>query len=231
MKRIVLIIGLALLGAPLLASAGRVFVGVGVGVGYPYGYGYGPYYSPYYYPYYPYYYAPPEVVYQPPVATVTQPPAAYWYYCPPAKAYFPYVKECPVSWEAVPAAKAPPRQAAAAPAPSGRVTYTLGDVLFETAKSDLEPAATATLDGLVASLNKEPNSHIVIEGYTDNAGKRDYNRELSQRRADAVMQYLIAHGIAADRLTAVGKGESSPVASNATADGRRQNRRVNIVVG
>jgi outer membrane protein OmpA-like peptidoglycan-associated protein len=226
MKRTVLIIGLALLGLPLLASA-RVFVGVGVGVGYPYYYG-----SPYYYPYYPsYYYAPPPVVYEPPVVTVQQPPAAYWYYCPPAKAYFPYVRDCPSGWEAVPAAHAPPRQAAAPEAPSGRVTYTLGDVLFQTAKSDLEPAATTTLDGLVASLNKDPSSHITIEGYTDNAGKPEYNRELSQRRADAVMQYLIAHGIAPDRLNAVGKGESSPVASNATAQGRRQNRRVNIVVG
>ena len=231
MKRIVLVIGLALLGAPLLASAGRVFVGVGVGVGYPY-YG-APYYYQPYYPYYPpYYYAPPTVVYEPPAATVTQPPATYWYYCPPAKAYYPYVKECPVGWEAVPA-KAAPKQAAEtpAPAPSGKVTYTLGDVLFASGKSDLEPAATATLDGLVASLNKDPNSHIVIEGYTDNAGKPDYNRELSQRRADAVMQYLVAHGIAADRVTAVGKGEDSPVSSNATADGRRKNRRVNIVVG
>jgi outer membrane protein OmpA-like peptidoglycan-associated protein len=227
MKRIVLMIGLALLGAPLLASAARVYVGVGVG--YPY-YGYG------YYPYYPgYYYAPPEVVYQPPVVTVTQAPAAYWYYCPPARAYFPYVQVCPSGWEAVPATKAPPRQAGAPPVqaqmPAGKVTYTLGDVLFQTAKSDLEPAAVATLDGLIASLGKDPGSHIVIEGYTDSAGKPAYNRDLSQRRADAVMQYLIAHGIAADRLTAVGKGESSPVASNATADGRRQNRRVNIVVG
>lgn len=228
MKRIILMTGLALLGAPLLASAGRVVVGVGVGVGYPY------YYSPYYYPYYPsYYYAPPPVVYQPPVVTVTQAPAAYWYYCPPARAYFPYVRECPTGWEAVPSARAQPREAGAAPAPmpSGKVTYTLGDVLFHTAKSDLEPAAVTTLDGLVASLNREPGSHIVIEGYTDSAGKPAYNRDLSQRRADAVMQYLIAHGIAADRLTAVGKGESSPVASNATAEGRRQNRRVNVVVG
>lgn len=229
MKRIVLMIGLALLGAPLLASAGRVYVGVGVG--YPYYPGYA--YYPGYYP--GYYYAPPEVVYQPPVVTVTQAPAAYWYYCPPARAYFPYVQACPTGWEAVPAARAQPQQAgtppAQAPMPAGKVTYTLGDVLFQTAKSDLEPAAVSTLDGLIASLNKEPNSRIVIEGYTDSAGKPAYNRDLSQRRADAVMQYLIAHGIAADRLTAVGKGESSPVASNATAEGRRQNRRVNIIVG
>jgi outer membrane protein OmpA-like peptidoglycan-associated protein len=228
MKRIVLILGLAVLGMPLLASAGRVFVGVGVGVGYPYYYGY-PYGG---YPYYPaYYYAPPPVVYAPPAVTVSAPPAAYWYYCPPAKAYFPYVRECPVGWEAVPSSKPLPREAAAVPAPSGKVTYTLGDVLFHTAQSDLEPSATATLDGLVESLNKDPSRHIVIEGYTDNVGKPGANRELSQRRADAVMQYLIAHGIAADRLTAVGKGESSPVASNGTAEGRRQNRRVNIVLG
>ena len=230
LKRSSLVIALGLLGLPLMASAGRVVVGVGVGVGWPY-YGYGPgYYSPYYYgP--SYYYYPPPVVYAPPAVTVEQAPAAYWYYCPPARAYFPYVRECPVGWLAV-AATARPHAAAQPPvqAPTGQVTYSLGDVLFATGKSDLRPAATGTLDTLLASISKEPERSIVVEGHTDSVGKAAANRELSQRRADAVMQYLIAHGIAPQRITAIGKGEEHPVDSNATADGRRHNRRVDVIL-
>jgi outer membrane protein OmpA-like peptidoglycan-associated protein len=103
-------------------------------------------------------------------------------------------------------------------------------VSFRRGSSDLEPAAMATLDQLAASLAKDPGRSIVVEGYTDNSGSKDKNLELSQRRADAVMQYLIAHGVPAASISAVGKGDAAPVASNASATGRQQNRRVNIVV-
>jgi outer membrane protein OmpA-like peptidoglycan-associated protein len=220
------VLALALLGMPLAASAARVYVGVGpyYGWGWP-GYYYPGYYGPGYYP-------PPAVVYAPPAVTVQQAPAAYWYYCPPARAYFPYVRECPTGWQAVPAVAQPHAAAAppAAPAPAGRVTYSLGDVLFATGKSQLQPAALGTLDALLASISKEPNRHISVEGHTDSVGSASSNLSLSQRRADAVMQYLIAHGIAPQRISASGKGEANPVDSNATAEGRQHNRRVDVVV-
>jgi outer membrane protein OmpA-like peptidoglycan-associated protein len=238
LKRCIPLIALVLFGMPLLAAAGRVGIGVGINVGGP-GYYYGGpgyYYPGYYQPYYygpSYYYPPPAVVYAPPEVTVQQAPAAYWYYCPAAKAYFPYVRECPYGWQAVPARASQPRTAEQQPmqAPAGKVTYSLGDVLFATGQSDLQPAATSTLDTLLASINQEPDRTIVVEGHTDSVGKASANRALSQRRADAVMQYLIAHGVAPQRITAVGKGEEHPRDSNATAAGRQHNRRVDIIVG
>jgi outer membrane protein OmpA-like peptidoglycan-associated protein len=233
-----LITGLALLllGMPLAASAARLVIGVG-----------GPYYGGwyggpgYYYPgpyYYPSYYYPPATVYAPPAVTVEQAPATYWYYCPPARAYFPYVHDCPTGWQAVPASAQPARAAAApaapvapAPAPAGRVTYSLGDVLFATGKSDLQPAALSTLDSVLAAISKEPKRSIVVEGHTDSVGSASANLELSQRRADAVMQYLVAHGIAPQRIKADGRGEANPVDTNATAEGRQHNRRVDVIVG
>jgi outer membrane protein OmpA-like peptidoglycan-associated protein len=226
----VAIVALVMLGMPLAASA-RVYVGVGVGP--YYGWGYPGYYYPGAYYYGPnYYYYPPARVYAPPVVTVEQAPAAYWYYCPPAKAYFPYVRECPTGWQAVPAVAQPHAAAAppAAPAPAGKVTYSLGDVLFATGKSDLQPAALATLDTVLASIGKEQNRRILVEGHTDSVGSVASNLQLSQRRADAVMQYLIAHGIAPQRISASGMGEANPIDTNATAAGRQHNRRVDVIV-
>ncbi|MDB5986374.1 MAG: hypothetical protein JWR16_1427 [Nevskia sp.] len=227
------LIGALMLLAPLAAAA-HTRVGVGIGIGVP-----GPYYgSPgYYYPppayYYgpSYYYPPPEVRYEAPPVIVQQAPAAFWYYCPPARAYFPYVKECPSGWQAVAAQQQPAStHLQAAPAPAGRVTYRLGDVLFATGQSELQAGAMGTLDSLLASINKEPNRRIVIEGHTDATGRGADNLGLSQRRADAVKQYLVAHGVPPNRITAVGRGEAGPIASNATVDGRQQNRRVDIIV-
>ena len=239
LKRGIPLIALVLFGMPPLAAAGRVGIGVGINVGGP-GYYYGGpgyyypgYYQPYYYGPSYYYYPPPAVVYAPPEVTVEQAPAAYWYYCPAAKAYFPYVRECAYGWQAVPARASQPRAAEQQPmqAPTGKVTYSLGDVLFATGKSDLQPAATGTLDTLLASINQEPDRNIVVEGHTDSTGSAAANRALSQRRADAVMQYLIAHGVAPQRISAVGKGGEHPRDSNATAAGREHNRRVDIIVG
>lgn len=107
---------------------------------------------------------------------------------------------------------------------------TLGDVLFETGKSDLKANAHANLSKLVAVLNQQPDRSLVIEGHTDSVGSEDFNQALSQRRADSVKAFLIGQGVAANRITAVGKGESSPVASNDTSQGRQLNRRVEIVI-
>lgn len=110
------------------------------------------------------------------------------------------------------------------------IVLTLGDVLFATGKSELQPGATANLDRLVAFLGKYSDRTVMIEGYTDNVGEADYNQDLSLRRADAVRSYLTNQGVASPRLTTQGKGESSPVAGNDSAAGRQQNRRVEVII-
>jgi OOP family OmpA-OmpF porin len=82
----------------------------------------------------------------------------------------------------------------------------------------------------VEALKAEGGVAVIVEGHTDSVGSDAYNKKLSLRRADAVRQYLVKHGIPADRITAEGFGESSPVASNDTEDGRAQNRRVELRV-
>jgi outer membrane protein OmpA-like peptidoglycan-associated protein len=106
---------------------------------------------------------------------------------------------------------------------------TISDVLFTTAKWDIKPGAAKNLDQLVALLKKYPNLTVFVEGHTDSVGKDDYNQGLSERRAGAVKDLLVARGVSSSRITAVGHGESLPVADNKTAAGRQQNRRVEIV--
>jgi outer membrane protein OmpA-like peptidoglycan-associated protein len=110
------------------------------------------------------------------------------------------------------------------------LVLTLGDVLFATGRSDLKVGATSKLNQLVTFLNNYPTRTVTIEGYTDNVGGDDYNLGLSQRRADSVKSYLTVQGIASARLSADGRGESSPVAGNDSAAGRQQNRRVEVII-
>ena len=110
------------------------------------------------------------------------------------------------------------------------LVLTLGDVLFETAKADLKAGAVADLDQLATFLSKYPDRSVVIEGHTDSVGGEDYNLGLSQRRAESVRAYLMRHGVDPSRVTTQGMGESVPVATNETAGGRQQNRRVEIIV-
>jgi outer membrane protein OmpA-like peptidoglycan-associated protein len=110
------------------------------------------------------------------------------------------------------------------------LVVTLGDVLFDTGKAGLKAGATSNLNKLVAFLNQYPDRTVVIEGYTDSVGSEDYNQGLSERRADSVKAYLAAQGISAIRLSALGKGESDPVAGNDSAAGRQQNRRVEVII-
>ena len=110
------------------------------------------------------------------------------------------------------------------------VVLTLGDVLFTSGKADLKVGATGNLNKLIAFLNKYPDRIVTIEGYTDSIGSEDYNHGLSERRAAAVESYLVEQGVGAARLTALGKGESEPVADNDTAAGRQQNRRVEVII-
>lgn len=115
--------------------------------------------------------------------------------------------------------------------PRGMVITLSGSVLFASAKSDLLPVAQAKLSEVADVLSKQdPESKIVVEGHTDSQGGASYNQELSQRRAQSVREFLVSHGIAADRVTAQGFGPTRSVADNASAEGRANNRRVEIVV-
>lgn len=110
------------------------------------------------------------------------------------------------------------------------LVLTLGDVLFATASAELQSGAHRNLDKLVDFLNEYPERGVLIEGHTDNVGSVDYNQGLSRRRAESVMSYLVRQGIASQRLSAAGLGMDRPVASNDTASGRQQNRRVEIII-
>lgn len=111
----------------------------------------------------------------------------------------------------------------------GTVITLDGSVLFVTGKSELLPLARQKLDDVAKALN-ETDQHITIEGHTDSQGNDATNLRLSQERADSVRAYLIQQGVSADRIKSVGKGEADPVAPNDTAEGRANNRRVEIVL-
>ena len=111
----------------------------------------------------------------------------------------------------------------------GTVITLSGGVLFESGKAELLPGSQDRLSRVAAFLKNSPRP-VVIEGYTDSRGSSSTNQSLSERRAQAVSDYLTSQGVTANRIRAEGKGESSPVASNASSSGRAQNRRVEIVL-
>ena len=102
------------------------------------------------------------------------------------------------------------------------------EILFDTDRFDLKPAATAALDSLLPLLAGYPKSPISIEGHTDSTGTMQGNQVLSERRAAAVKQWLVEHKIAPTLITTIGLGQTKPVASNDSAEGRQKNRRVQI---
>lgn len=110
------------------------------------------------------------------------------------------------------------------------LVLTLGDVLFATGKSTLAPGAYRTIDKLVTFLNANPERKVAVEGHTDSRGSEEYNHYLSLRRANAVVTAIVSRGVAAGRIRARGFGESTPITSNETAEGRQLNRRVEIIV-
>jgi outer membrane protein OmpA-like peptidoglycan-associated protein len=109
------------------------------------------------------------------------------------------------------------------------LVLTLGDVLFDTGRATLKPGADRTIDRLAQALKDNPNTKVQIEGHTDSVGGDDYNLALSERRAEAVSDALRLRGVPSDRYEAKGLGKDFPVASNSTAEGRQQNRRVEII--
>jgi len=106
----------------------------------------------------------------------------------------------------------------------------LSDVLFDTARADLKPGAREKLARVSGILISHPGLRMEIEGHTDSVGTDQYNQQLSERRAESVRSYLVSQHIASASVTAVGLGEARPVATNDTAAGRQQNRRVELIV-
>lgn len=104
------------------------------------------------------------------------------------------------------------------------------DILFALDSAAVRSDLRRDLGVVAGNLKAYPNSTISIEGHTDNTGTANYNRILSQRRANAVADILVNNGVPPARLYAVGRGENEPVASNLSATGRAQNRRVEIVI-
>ena len=109
------------------------------------------------------------------------------------------------------------------------VVVTLGDVLFDTGKATLKAGAYTTIDRLATVLKEDGGRKVLIEGHTDSVGSDEFNQSLSERRAASVQAALFERGVAASQIATVGKGETTPVASNDDAGGRQQNRRVELV--
>lgn len=110
------------------------------------------------------------------------------------------------------------------------LVLTIGDVLFDTGASTLKPGALGTMERLAQFMRDYPERGIRIEGHTDAVGSDETNQALSERRADAVRDALVARNAPRDRIDTIGYGESRPIASNDDVAGRQQNRRVEIVV-
>jgi outer membrane protein OmpA-like peptidoglycan-associated protein len=126
--------------------------------------------------------------------------------------------------------KAEVDQLKATPTPRGLV-LTLGDVLFDTGKAELNPGAGRKLDQLAQFLSEHKERRVEIDGFTDSVGTDSYNEELSRRRADAVKSALLTRGIDPSRITTEGYGKAFPVANNSDSGGRQLNRRVEVVIG
>lgn len=141
-------------------------------------------------------------------------------------------------------AKAPPKPVIApAPAPApksecpnapkgarldSRGCWVLGNVLFDFDKYKIKPQAYPLLDEVVTVLEKNPGVKIEVDGHTDSIGTAAYNLKLSEKRAEAVVKYLVKHGISADRLSFKGYGLTRPIATNKTKEGRAKNRRCEL---
>ena len=104
------------------------------------------------------------------------------------------------------------------------------DILFATGSATVGPLLQQDLAALARNLMDYPNSTIQVIGHTDNVGNATYNLSLSRQRAAAVAAILIANGVPSSRITTIGRGEDQPIASNLSAAGRQQNRRVEIVI-
>ena len=151
------------------------------------------------------------------------------------------VKAAPAAKPAAPAAPAAPSAPAkpaapaapaapAKPAPASvrQAVVIQADALFDFDKSVLRPDGRKSLDDAVGKMKGVDLEMVIATGHTDSVGTDAYNQRLSERRAAAVKEYLVSKGIPASKITTIGKGESQPVATNKTAEGRQKNRRVDV---
>jgi len=122
----------------------------------------------------------------------------------------------------------PPPPPAPRPTPQPQRKIILRGVNFDFDKASIRRDAGDTLDEAANILRDQPDVDVSVDGHTDDVGSDAYNQKLSERRAKSVVLYLVQHGVSASRLHAQGFGESRPVATNATDDGRAQNRRVEL---
>jgi outer membrane protein OmpA-like peptidoglycan-associated protein len=114
--------------------------------------------------------------------------------------------------------------------PAGLIADQKSIIYFQHNSNELHPKAYETLDTIVKSTLQRTDLKITVEGYTDSRGDPVYNRQLSKYRADMVKNYLIGHGVAPANVIAIGRGPQNPIKSNRTFEGRKQNRRVEIMV-
>ncbi len=121
--------------------------------------------------------------------------------------------------------------AAAAPTAAASRQMVLNDSAFAAGAATLRPEARSNVAAIVAFVNRDKSRPIRIEGHTDNSGKANADLVLSQRRAEAVRDALVAAGVDARRITTFGMGQAQPVAANTTEDGRARNRRVDVILG
>jgi OmpA-OmpF porin, OOP family len=105
-----------------------------------------------------------------------------------------------------------------------------GRIQFESGRATIDQDSVGLLDRLVETAQRCPNANIEIAGHTDGDGDAAFNQELSEKRAQAVTDYLVKAGLSADRFTATGYGSTQPVAGNDTDEGKAQNRRIDFVV-
>jgi outer membrane protein OmpA-like peptidoglycan-associated protein len=111
-----------------------------------------------------------------------------------------------------------------------RVSVAAKNILFETGKSKLRTSSFKGLNDVAKIMTENPGIELAIDGHTDNVGSDAFNQTLSDNRANAVKTYLVSKGVDASRITATGYGESKPIATNATAAGRQQNRRSELTL-
>lgn len=101
---------------------------------------------------------------------------------------------------------------------------------FDVNSTVIKPGFTSTLDKIASIINKYGKTHLSLVGHTDSTGSRSYNQRLSEQRAEAIHQYFLSRNVIPQRMSVYGMGEDKPRASNATAAGRQQNRRVEIII-
>ena len=140
----------------------------------------------------------------------------------------PAAPTAPAAPAAPTAPSAPASAAKPAPASVRQAVVIQADALFDFDKSVVRPDGKKSIDAALAKLGGVDLEMVIATGHTDSVGTDAYNQKLSERRAAAVKDYLVSKGIPSSKVTTIGKGESQPVATNKTAEGRQKNRRVDI---